>query len=465
MDEEGLENTHNDVCGDDDVEVRDPKTSEQGKHQPDTGEVATMKVDQKRIWKILVGAGATMALVAWMASTLPTAYAAGTIKSDDENKWISVGMGLKTQFSAVQNQAANGQTYSKEFGIPNALIYINGQIHKYVGFEFNTECFNCSVGGGGGSFGGNSSIGIADAIGKFEFNQYANLWVGRMLVTGERSELNGPFFHGLFDTFKMPFTPADFSANFGPGGAGLFNRDNGATFWGQVDPGVGHLQYSAGVFTGLRSTATAGPNQANSLMYAGRLTYNFLSPEKNPGYYTQGTYFGTAGDILAIAVGGQYQNSGAGSLANHSDFTSLATDLLFEKPLGNNMDMGVITFNAEYKRYWANYNAAAFGDGDCFCIFRGQSYTIYGMYLLPQEVGIGKFQPYGRYTYVNSVFTNALDEFELGTNYIISGHNARISTYWRTGNLSTNGGFLGASPLVGTGQHQDSFNVALQLQY
>ena len=42
-------------------------------------------------------------------------------------------------------------------------------------------------------------------------------------------------------------------------------------------------------------------------MYAGRLTYNFLNPEKNPGYYTQGTYFGTAGDILALAVGGEYR--------------------------------------------------------------------------------------------------------------------------------------------------------------
>ena len=425
-----------------------------------------MKVDQKRIWKTFVVAGVTMALMAWMASTLPSAYAAGMIKSDDENKWISVGMGLKTQFSALQNQAANGQTYSKEFGIPNALIYINGQIHKYVGFEFNTECFNCSVGGGAG-FAGNSNIGLADAIGKFEFNQYANLWVGRMLVTGERSELNGPFFHGVFDTFKMPFTPADFSANFGAGGAGLFNRDNGATFWGQVDPEVGHLQYSVGVFTGLRSSAGFGPNQANSLKYAGRLTYNFLNPEKNPGYYTQGTYFGTAGDILAIAVGGEHQKDGAGSFDNRSDFTSLAADLLFEKPFGNNMDKGVITFNAEYKRYWAGYNDAAFAApivGDCFCIFRGQSYTMYGMYLLPQEVGIGKFQPYGRYTFIQPESSTNRDEVEAGVNYVIDGVNARISAYWQYGNLETVNK-QNYAPGVVLGDKFSAFRVGLQMQY
>lgn len=53
------------------------------------------------------------------------------------------------------------------------------------------------------------------------------------------------------------------------------------------------------------------------------------------------------------------------------------------------MDKGVLTFNVE---------AFAAAPGDCFCTFRGQSYTMYGMYLLPQEVGIGTFQPYRRYT-------------------------------------------------------------------
>ncbi|MGC4095667.1 MAG: hypothetical protein QM706_00990 [Nitrospira sp.] len=128
------------------------------------------------------------------------------IKADDD-KWISVGVGVKAQFTAAENQAANGQAYSKDFGIVDALIYLNGRIHKYIGFEFNTECFNCSVGGGANSFGGNSSIGLIDAILKLNMNEAVNLWVGRMLVTGERTEMNGPFFHGAFDTFKMPLPP------------------------------------------------------------------------------------------------------------------------------------------------------------------------------------------------------------------------------------------------------------------
>ena len=43
-----------------------------------------MKVDQKRRWNMFVAAVAAVALVAGMASTVPSAYAGGTIKADDD---------------------------------------------------------------------------------------------------------------------------------------------------------------------------------------------------------------------------------------------------------------------------------------------------------------------------------------------------------------------------------------------
>jgi hypothetical protein len=277
--------------------------------------------------------------------------------------------------------------------------------------------------------------------------------------------LNGPFYHAVFDGFRTPFNQSDFSGGFGAGGAGLYGRDNGVTFFGKIHPGSTHLQYVAGIFTGLQSSATAGPNQSNNLKYAGRVTWNLLNEEKNPGYYTSGTYYGTAGDILAIAAGGEYQNGGAGSFANRAVYGNFTTDLLFEKVLGEKG--GVITVNAELKRYWAQ-NLAAYSDPGCFCTFDGTSWTGYALYLFPNEIGIGKFQPYGRYTGLNSQFAGAREEFELGVNYVIAGHNARISTYWRTGNVGTTAQFnnqnLNYAP-GSTGQHVDNFTVALQLQY
>lgn len=441
-----------------------------------------MKVKQSR-WKMCVVAGAAMAFVAGMVSTVPSVYAGGTIKVDDD-KWISVGMGTRTSFSMREDGSASGAQWSNSFAVDNARIYINGKIHKYVGFEFNTDCFNCPRSGqaAGGptsnTFGSNSNMGLLDAIGKFEINELVNVWFGRMLVPTERGELNGPFYHAVYDGFRTPLNPADFSTNFGAGGAGMYGRDNGVAFFGKIHPGGTHVQYVAGIYTGTQSglvgVGGTGPNLRNSLKYAGRLTWNLLNEEKNPGYYTSGTYYGTAGDILALAVGGEYQNTAAGSLLNPAPFGAFVSDLLFEKVFS---DKGVFTLNAEYKRYWAG-NLASFTDASTFDpvtnpnatnfpIFAGTSFTTYAMYLFPQEVGIGRFQPYGRYTFVNSVHASALDEFEGGLNYVIAGHNARISTWWRHGNLAPTGApaMSGFNPTGIGGPHQDSFHVALQLQY
>lgn len=422
--------------------------------------------------KLAVGA---VFLVAVMASALPYAFAAGKIASDDENMWISLGLGVRTEFVAQENGSANGGSYSKEFGVNNMRFYVNGQVHKYLKFEVNTECFSCQssingVGGNPNAFAGNSTVGLLDAVGKFEFNQYVNLWVGRLLVTGERGELNGPFYHAVYDGFKTPFNAQDFSGNFGKGGAGVFGRSDGATFWGEFRPGGKQLQYSLGVYTGLQSGAGGsfcanaqgcGPNQQGSLLYAGRLTFNFLNPEKNPGYYTSGTYYGKAGDILALAVGVNYQANGAGSFLHSSDYTAFISDLLFEKPLAN--DMGVITVNAEYKQYFANYNPLAFTDGSGnFGMFDGHSYTGYLLYLFPQEVGIGKFQPYARYTWVQPNQSTNRRETEAGVNYVISGHNARISAFWQYGDLATKG--INYAPGV-TGNEVHVVKIALQFQY
>jgi hypothetical protein len=439
-----------------------------------------MKSIHKQWWngkKIFLGAGAIVALIAGMACPLPSTYAAGKIAGENEDLWISLGLGVRTEFVAQQRGAPDGGSYSNQFGINNQRFYVNGQVHKYLLFEVNTECFNCqnSINGTGGNpntFGGNTSIGLLDGVGKFQYNNYVNLWVGRLLVPGERGELNGPFYMAVFDGFKTPFNAQDFSGNFGKGGAGMFGRSDGVVYWGQVDPGYGHLQYSVGAFTGLQSggagsiagctTQACGPNQQSNLLYAGRLTFNFLNPEKNPGYYTSGTYYGKAGDILALAQGVNWQKNGAGSFLHSSDYTALITDLLFEKPLKG--DMGVITANAEYKRYIADYSPLAFSDNSGnFGMFRGHSYTGYALYMFPQEVGIGRFQPYARYTWIQPEQSTNRRETEAGVNYVISGHNARVSAFWQYGDLQTKG-LINWGPGV-TGDKVNFFKLALQFQY
>ncbi len=101
-------------------------------------------------------------------------------------------------------------------------------------------------------------------------------------------------------------------------------------------------------------------------------------------------------------------------------------------------------------------------------MFDGHSYTAYALYMFPQTVGIGKFQPYGRYTWIQPIDSTNRRETEVGVNYIIDGHNARLSAFWQYGDLATKGlsNPTGTAYAPGvTGNMVHTFKLALQFQY
>ncbi|NGZ98139.1 MAG: hypothetical protein CV089_18765, partial [Nitrospira sp. WS110] len=69
-----------------------------------------------------------------------------------------------------------------------------------------------------------------------------------------------------------------------------------------------------------------------------------------------------------------------------------------------------------------------------------------------------------RFTSIDPLYSAMRQEWETGVNYIIAGHNARISAFYRYGDLNTKGFFSNFGPNA-TGNKVDSFHVALQLQY
>ena len=375
---------------------------------------------------------------------------AGAKLEIDETKWISIGVGARASFSSIENPSPNTGR-SEDYDLDSARIYLNGQIHEYIKFEVNTECVFCN----------NTALReyrILDAVAKFEFNPIFNIWAGRVLVPADRAEMSGPFFANTYDFNKTPFYPTDFSTHFGTGGAGVYTRDHGATLWGAVNEG--RLQYAFGVFDGLESSSTSGPNQDDSLLFATRIAYNFLNVEKNPGYYGSNTYFGNAGDIFTIGFVAHHHDNGVGTITNPGDFFGMSLDMLFEKVLANS---GVFTVEAEYKNFDSDFSTAAYTDGGaCFCMFDGDAWTATALYLFPQKIVWGQFQPYVRYTENNPNASAERDEFEAGVNYIINGHNARIAAFYQTGDIATKG--LNYAPTA-TGDNVDTFKVGLQLQF
>ncbi len=394
-------------------------------------------------------ATAALVIVALLGSS--EAYAGAKITMDD-TKWISLGIGARGSYSTVENSAPNGSDWSHDFNLDNARIYLNGQIHEYVKFEVNTECVFC----------GNSGLEefvVLDAVVKIEINPYFNIWGGRVLVPAERQEMNGPFYSSTYDAFKTPFFPADASVDFGDGGAGVYNRDHGVNIWGAAGP-EGAFQYVAGIFAGQRSTGMAGPNDSDEPLVAARFAYNFLNVEKNPGYYTSGTYYGGLGDILTVAFAIQHQKDGSGSSANSDDFLGVSTDVLFEKVLG---DGGVFTFNGEFKHFEAEDHNSI--DPDAVNLFDGESFSVAGLYLLPNKMGIGQLQPYVRFTGIYPEDSSNRDEFEAGVNYIIDGHNARISLFYQYGDIATKG-LAGPNAYApdAPGKNVSAIKLAMQIQ-
>ncbi|MEO5656986.1 MAG: porin [Nitrospiria bacterium] len=321
-------------------------------------------------------------------------HAGGTIKIDDDRS-ISVGVGLRTSFNAIEGQAPDGTSRSKDFALDSARLFVSGQMLRSVSFEFNTE-----IGDDAGAGIGGGDVEIMDAVLKFAVNDYFNVWAGRFLPPSDRSNLSGPYYLNSWD---FPFVQ-----NYPNLAVG---RDNGAAIWGQINKG--QFKYQVGAFEGLGDIA-AGPNQSDSLLYAGRLVLNLWDPE--PGYYNSSTYYGDM-KVLAFGLTAMAQSDAVGTAATPGDFSGWSLDVLAESELGG---AGVGTIEGAYYDYDTDNIAAS--------IPQGNGYFLLVSYLLPQKMGAGKLQPIVRYQSFETDPANVEHtRMDFGLNYIISGHNARIS--------------------------------------
>jgi hypothetical protein len=352
----------------------------------------------KREWSVL-GLG-----VAALFLAASEAGAGATIKIDD-TRWISVGAGLRTSFRAVEDGADNGKDYSNDFELESIRLYLGGQVHKNIKFTFNTERQS------------DGDIRVLDGIVQFEFSDLFNIWAGRFLPPSDRSNLSGPYYLGTFDFPMVQAYPAIFAG-----------RDDGAAVWGQV--GKGQFKYQLGAFQG----RDGGSNDSDNLLYAGRLTLNLW--ELEGGYYNSSTYHGTK-DVLAIGLVTQFQKDGAGSVIHKGDFLGWNVDFLMEKKVAGG---GAVTLEGAYYDYDLD-------DVVDPSLVQGNGWFGLVGYLIPSQIGWGRFQPHVRYQKFHLDFSPDKRRYDVGVNYVIDGHNARASVIYfnenRPGKDSRSGVLIG----------------------
>ncbi|RCU45267.1 hypothetical protein DU002_16240 [Corallincola holothuriorum] len=369
----------------------------------------------------------TVAAATLLAISLAPVANAGAKLEITEDSFINLGAGIRTTASGTEDGSPNGDSWSTDFNVDNIRLYLSGQLMPAVKFTFNTEKID-------------GDIDVLDAIVQYEPSKEFNIWAGKMLTPADRIEMSGPFYALTWNQYTVPLYPSDQG-----GEAGRIGRDDGVTVWGAFDK----FQYAVGVFDGLEGYS----NQDDNLLFATRLSYSFWNMEGNPAYYTSSTYYGAAGDVLTLGVSAQYQEDGTGTTTDAEDFTGYAVDVLMEKVLDGG---GVVTLEGEYKMFDADLSAAARASADCFCLFDGDAYFATAAYLFADPVGIGKVQPYVRYTSNSPDDYDDSDLTEVGVNYIIKGHNLRLNANYTTGDANASG--------YAAADDADSFSLGVQFQ-
>lgn len=373
--------------------------------------------------KVMVTIASCLSLVAGEA-----AFAETTIKFDDVRS-LTIGAGLRTSFNSVEDGAANGSSRSKDFTLDNLRLYLNGRVTKNIELEFNTERDTVR-----------DEIRVLDAVAKINFSDLINVRVGRMVMPLDRNNLNGPFFMNGWDYPIASAWPAIFQG-----------RDDGMVVWGHSGGKGGHFKYYAGAFQGAHASGAGAANQKDKLAYVGRISYNFWDPE--PGYYTASTYYGTQ-DTLAIGVAAMQQSQSTGTAGNSGDFKGWSIDALMEKKLSNS---DVVTLEASYFDFDLDNRAWSVSAGE-FPATQGDGYFAFAGYMFGDKVGEGNFRPFVRFEsfkadQASPIFTlGKTDKRTLGVDYIISGHNARISMV------------VGDTDIEGQGRN-NFFRTGLQLQF
>lgn len=219
---------------------------------------------------------------------------------------------------------------------------------------------------------------------------------------------------GQFDyriAFNNPLNPAN----------SLGGGTNFAASW--VDPETGNLIEGTTV-SNLEYTGSANPDEngdpVGNTIIEGYFRYNFFDKESTKLPYQVGTYFGNK-KIFGIGAGffshanGVYNNL----TSEHENVMHLALDAFYDAPLGE----GAINAYASFINfdYGENYVSRWAGTGT----------NLYGQvgYLLPNI----NIMPYiAAQTSSFDAIADPVGSFDVGVNYYVDGHNAKITLEYHT---------------------------------
>ena len=204
------------------------------------------------------------------------------------------------------------------------------------------------------------------------------------------------------------------------------SRDFGLLLWGNLMDK--RLQYKISAMEGIDSTQQA----SSTLRYTGRLHYSFWDPEDLPLYWS--TYLGTK---KVLTIGGGYQFEMDAAYGNQAlrtlptDYQAWTFDLFMEYPTAaaGTFDFGAAYLDSDFDDAYLGGDPSPQSVG-----IDGQKNGYYVMagYLLPNKLGPGQVQFFGRYenwsfAELGGVQDQEIDWYALGVNYYLNGQDMRLT--------------------------------------
>jgi hypothetical protein len=255
---------------------------------------------------------------------------------------------------------------------------------------------------------------VLDAFFLANFSNSFHLRAGLTKDPLVREHNEGCFFPLSLDRSLFVYTPLP-----------RVSRDYGALFWGNLLQNK--VQYKLSAMQGLNS----GDEPKSNLRYTARAHLTLLDPEDLPLYF--GTYLGKK-KVLTVGAGYQIQPdavfSNVAGATGAKDYQAWTYDIFFEYPTPS----GTVTASAAYLK--VDFDDAYKGaDPDPFAIgINGEKHGWYAKagYLLPNKVGPGQLQFFGRYEDWNfaellNVFDQQVKWYAGGLNYFLRGQDLRLT--------------------------------------
>ncbi|MFH1815379.1 MAG: hypothetical protein ABIF28_14640 [Pseudomonadota bacterium] len=261
------------------------------------------------------------------------------------------------------------------------------------------------------------SMRLLDLVGQFTLTDNINLWVGRHVVPGDRQQMAGPYFANVWEYPMVSRNPNAYTG-----------RDDGATLWGSVFDQ--RLQYMVGAFQG-KNRGEDMSNASHQLLYATRFAWSFRDRESE--YFNSNHYYGEK-EILTIGAAWRTQKDGVGTALTRGDYTAWSLDALMQTRLSTG---AVVTLEGA----WYDYDTDGVADispadpgcsrvTNCGGATQGDGWFVTTAYMFPTKIGIGRFEPHIRYQEFRPDTGARNDQWDIGVNYVISGHNARLSALY-----------------------------------